>query len=124
MDEETKSILNICDYIFVPMELGKFSVEGLTNVQKEISQSTAKFGGAFICKYNKKTQGIKDMLEWAKESYQKQLLNTIIPSSFAIQNSLNYDLTASEYMNNTSTMKYADLAEEVLEIIQKEKNNG
>jgi chromosome partitioning protein len=115
MDEETREILNQCDYIFVPMELSKFSVTGLKNVQQEVANSKAKFGGAFICKYDRRSAGVNEMLRYAQENIGEYLMHTIIPSSFAIGNSINYDLTATEYMNNSSTIKLADLAEEILE---------
>jgi cellulose biosynthesis protein BcsQ len=87
----------------------------LTNVQKEIANSTAKFGGAFICKYDRRSAGVNEMLHFSQENIGESLMNTIIPASFAIGNSINYDLTATEYMNNSATLKLADLAEEILE---------
>jgi chromosome partitioning protein len=115
LNENVKNTLSVCDYVFAPLELGKFAVEGLKNVQEEIIKSNAKFGGVFICKYDRRSAGVNEMLNFAAEQFGENLLHTVIPESFAIKNSVNYDLTASEYMNNSSTLKYSDLAEEILE---------
>jgi chromosome partitioning protein len=114
-DEQTREILDQCDYIFVPMKLDKFSVTGLRNVKKEIANSNAKFRGAFICNYQRRSTAVNEMLRFVQENMGENLLSTIIPASLAIGNSFNYDLTATEYANNSATIKLADLAEEILE---------
>jgi len=117
LDENVRTVLNQCDYAFVPMELNKFSITGLSKMREEIVNSNAKFGGAFICKYDRRSAGINEMLRFAVDTIGQHLMNTVIPASFAIANSVNYDLTALEYMNNSNTVKYCDLTEEILERI-------
>jgi len=121
LDEKVKTVLNDCDYAFVPLVLSKFAISGFSRMKEEIVSSNAKFGGAFICMYDSRSAGVNEMMNFATATIGEHLLHTVIPQSFAIANSINYDLTAVEYMNNSNTVKFYDLTEEILERIAGEQ---
>jgi chromosome partitioning protein len=54
LDERTTRIMSSCDYVFVPLKLGKFAVQGLPKVTEAIAPTNAKIGGIFVCMYDKK----------------------------------------------------------------------
>jgi chromosome partitioning protein len=116
MNDEVKSIISCCDVIFVPLELGKYSIEGLKEVTDFIKQTGVKFGGAFITKFDKHSVYDVQFETMLKQQLGNDLLNTVVPFSKTIRNSANFDLTAFEYMKwNTTVVTLGDLFEEMLE---------
>lgn len=54
MNVVTEHIVGACDYVFVPVELGTFAIQGIPKVTNVIAKCKAQFGGAFINKFDKK----------------------------------------------------------------------
>ncbi|MCL1832310.1 MAG: ParA family protein, partial [Oscillospiraceae bacterium] len=53
LDERTRQIVSSCDYVFVPIELGKFAIQGVAKVTQTIATTGTKFGGCFVNKFDK-----------------------------------------------------------------------
>ena len=52
LNDLTLSMLSYCDYVFVPIELGTFAIQGITVVVDTLSRISAKFGGCFVVKFD------------------------------------------------------------------------
>lgn len=110
----TKTMLNISDVVFVPIELGSFAIQGVPMVTETVSQCECRFGGCFVTKYDRDCSADAAMLDMLRQSLGNKLLNTVIPQSKVIKNSISYKLTAYEYMSWTeAAMSYAALADEI-----------
>lgn len=102
--------------VFIPIELGIFSIQGVPTVTGIVKKCGAKFGGCIINKYDKKNSADAQLLELLNETLGNKTLKSKIPYSKVIKNSLSGGLTAGEYMGWTSAAKsYADLAAEIRE---------
>lgn len=116
MNALIRSVLCVCNFVFVPIELGTFSIQGLPTVTDVISQCGTKFGGCFVTKFDKENPSdvaLKDMLEGL---LGKQAMKSYIPFSRVIKNSTSYKTTAYEYMGWTHAAEcYQKLAEEIEE---------
>jgi chromosome partitioning protein len=122
LNDEVKSIISHCDFAFIPLELGKYSIDGVTTAVNFIHSTAAKLGGVFITKYFKENKTHSQLLEILRESLGSDLLTAIMPFSMTIQNSPNHDLTAFEYMKwNSTVVALGDLFSEILE---RSKING
>lgn len=88
MNDFTSSMLSICDYVFVPIELGMFAVQGIPVVIDTVNQTKAKFGGCFVVKYDNDNPSDASLLEILKEKIGAKVLNAIIPFSRVIKNSI------------------------------------
>lgn len=118
LNEYTKNILRITDYVFVPIELGTFSIQGLSGVTDVIAETEAIFGGCFVSKYDKKNNSDKHLLDLMKQNLGDKVLDAQIPLSNVIKNSVTYRMTAFEYMKwSPSVAAFGALVEEILERI-------
>ena len=109
-------LIGACDVVFIPIELGIFSIQGVPTVTGIVKKCGAKFGGCIINKYDKKNSADAQLLELLNETLGNKTLKSKIPYSKVIKNSLSGGLTAGEYMGWTSAAKsYADLAAEIRE---------
>ena len=109
-------LIGACDVVFIPIELGIFSIQGVPTVTGIVKKCGAKFGGCIINKYDKKNSSDAQLLELLNETLGNKTLKSKIPYSKVIKNSLSGGLTAGEYMGWTSAAKsYADLAAEIRE---------
>lgn len=118
MNVVTRQIISACDYVFVPIELGKFSIQGVANVTSVIAKCNAQFGGVFVNKFDKKNKTDIALLELLSEQLGNKALNTLIPYSNVIKNSISYSATAREYMGWTNAGNaFKFLAEEIIERI-------
>ena len=61
MNDFTENVLTICDYVYVPIELGTFAVQGLARVTQKIANAGTKYA-CFASKYDKVTKLIKSCL--------------------------------------------------------------
>lgn len=117
----TERLIGACDVVFIPIELGIFSIQGVPTVTGIVKKCGAKFGGCIfggciINKYDKKNSADAQLLELLNETLGNKTLKSKIPYSKVIKNSLSGGLTAGEYMGWTSAAKsYADLAAEIRE---------
>lgn len=118
MNVITEHIVGACDYVFVPIELGKFSIQGVANVTSVIAKCKAQFGGVYVNKFDKKNKTDIALLGLLSEQLGNKALNTLVPYSNVIKNSISYTETAREYMGWTSAGKaFKYLAEEIIERI-------
>lgn len=112
----TERLIGACDVVFIPIELGIFSIQGVPPVTGIVKKCGAKFGGCIINKYDKKNSADAQLLELLNETLGNKTLKSKIPYSKVIKNSLSGGLTAGEYMGWTSAAKcYADLAAKIRE---------
>ncbi|GHU76427.1 sporulation initiation inhibitor Soj [Clostridia bacterium] len=115
-NKEVREILSICDFVFVPIEVSAFSMQGIAKVTDLIAEANTKFGGCYMSRFNKKNAANLKLLDLLKDSFGDKLLTAIVPQSNAIENSINYKITAFEHMKWTSAViSLGDLAAEILE---------
>ena len=118
MNVVTAHIVGACDFVFVPVELGTFAIQGIPKVTDVISKCKARFGGAFINKFDKKNSADIALLQMFSELMGDKALTTTIPYSKVIKNSISYKNTAREYMGWTNAGKaFGQLADEIRERI-------
>lgn len=118
MNVVTEHIVGACDYVFVPVELGTFAIQGIPKVTNVISKCKAQFGGAFINKFDKKNSADITLLQMFSDLMGDKALKTAIPYSKVIKNSISYKTTAREYMGWTNAGKaFGLLSEEIGERI-------
>ena len=112
----TERLIGACDTVFIPIELGSFAIQGIPTVTGIVQKCGAKFGGCIINKFDKKNSADGQLLDLLNETLGNITLNSKIPFSRVIKNSLSGGLTAGEYMGWTSAAKsYKDLAAEIKE---------
>ncbi len=117
LNKITENILGACDYVFVPIELGKFAIQGIPTVTNLISDSGAKFGGCFVNKFDRDNPSDVQLMELLKSSLGTKALKSFIPFSRVIKNSVSYNMTAFEYMEWTYAAEcFANLTQEIVEI--------
>ncbi|MCM1062639.1 MAG: ParA family protein [Eubacterium sp.] len=114
LNELTYSMLGFCDYVFVPIELGTFAIQGITVVVDTLSKITAKFGGCFVVKFDNENPSDYSLLDVLKNALGAKVLTSIIPFSRVIKNSISYRMTAAEYMDYMpAAEKYSELAKKI-----------
>lgn len=117
MNTLTADILSVCDYVFIPIELGTFAVQGITKVTEKIANAGTKFGGCFASKYDSKNSADVELLDMLRKNLGDKVLRTTVPFSRAIKNSISYRRTVGEYMPWINpTRCYDKLADEVTAI--------
>lgn len=113
----TKTMLSVCDVVFVPIELSAFAIQGVPNVTEVITNCGCRFGGCFVTKFDRECPADYQMLDMLRSNLGTKLLDTIIPSSKVIKNSLSYRITAAEYMEWTGAAEqYRQLTSEIISI--------
>ena len=118
MNDFTENVLTICDYVYVPIELGTFAVQGLARVTQKIANAGTKYA-CFASKYDKGNKADQELLEIMKKNLGDKVLNTVIPFSRAIKNSISYRITASEYMSWINPARcYERLANEIIHSVE------
>ena len=111
----TESLISITDGVIVPVELGSFAIQGIAKVTETINRVGAAFIGCFISKYDKKNKADEELKQLLEKNLGNKVFNTVIPYSHIIRNSINYKMTAYEYMRWLGPAKrYVDLTEEVI----------
>ena len=111
----TEALLSLTDGVVVPVELGTFSIQGISKVTDTINQVGAKFVGCFISKYDKANKMDESLKELLIETLGNKVFDTVIPYSNIIRNSINYRVTAYEYQHwQIPTKKYIELTEEII----------
>ncbi len=117
LNKITERIISACDYVFVPIELGSFAIQGISTVTGIIADCGAKFGGCFVNKFDRDNPSDIQLMEMLKSSLGTKALNSFLPFSRVIKNSVSYKLTAPEYMGWTFAAEcVANLAKEIAEI--------
>lgn len=114
----TECLVGACDFVFVPIELGTFAIQGIPTITGLINKSgkQSAFGGCFVTKFDKKNSADAALLEVLKETIGNKVIDVTIPFSRVIKNSISGKLTASEYMPWTTPAKsYGELTKAILE---------
>ena len=119
LNKITENIISVCDYVFVPIELGTFAIQGIPTVTNIIADCGAKFGGCFVNKFDRENPSDIQLMEMLKSSLGTKALNSFIPFSRVVKNSVSYKLTAPEYMGWTFAAEcIANLVKEIAEICE------
>lgn len=114
----TERILSATDYVFVPIELGTFAIQGIPTVTDIISRCGTKFGGCFANKFDKDNPADVALMEMLKSSLGCKAMNSFIPFSRVVKNSISFRLTAPEYMGWTYAAECcSQLTAEIIERI-------
>ncbi len=114
----TQAVISVCDSVFVPIELATFAIQGVTNVTDMIVKTGTNFGGCFVTKFDKKNSADRELLEILRSNLGAKAMESVIPLSRIIKNSINFKLTAAEYMGWTEAGKsYEKLTSEILETV-------
>lgn len=117
LNKITERIISACDFVFVPIELSSFAIQGISTVTNIIANCGAKFGGCFVNKYDRENPSDIQLMEMLKSSLGTKALNGFLPFSRVIKNSVSYNVTAPEYMGWTFAAEcVASLAKEIAEI--------
>ena len=110
----TEQLIGITDGVIVPVELGSFAIQGIAKVTETINHVGAAFIGCFISKYNK-NKADDELKLLLNNNLGNKVFSTVIPYSNIIRNSINYKMTAYEYMHCLSpAKKYVELTEEII----------
>lgn len=111
----TEALIGIADGVIVPIELGSFAIQGIAKVTDTINKVGASFIGCFISKYDKKNKADEELKKLISENLGNKLFDTMIPYSNIIRNSVNYKMTAYEYMHWLGpARRYVELTEEII----------
>lgn len=111
----SENIISIADGVIVPVELGTFSIQGISKVTDSINKVGAGFIGCFISKFDKKNKADFELKKLMEQNLGNKVFNTVIPYSNIIRNSIIYRVTAYEYMHwLTPARKYVELTEEII----------
>ena len=111
----TEHLISIADGVIVPVELGSFAIQGIAKVTETINRVGAAFIGCFISKYDKKNKADEELKKLLENNLGNKVFSTVIPYSNIIRNSINYKMTAYEYMHWLSPAKrYVELTEEII----------
>jgi cellulose biosynthesis protein BcsQ len=119
LDERAVRIAESCDYVFIPIRLGQFSLQGMANTIETLAPTNAKIGGYFVCMYDKKNSSHIELDKMFRENMGGALvMKTRIPQSKSIENSVNFRRTAFEYMRTVPVREYLTLAKEIVRICE------
>ncbi len=111
----TEQLISSTDGVIVPIELGSFAIQGIAKVTDTINKVGASFIGCFISKYDKKNKADEELKKLLSENLGNKLFDTMIPYSNIIRNSINYKMTAYEYMHWLGpARRYVELTEEII----------
>lgn len=117
LNKITENIISACDYVFVPIELSAFAIQGIPTVTNAIANCGAKFGGCFVNKFDRENPADITLMETLKELLGTKALENFIPFSRVIKNSINFKRTAQEYMEwEYATKCVTNLTKEIVEI--------
>lgn len=117
LNKITERVISSCDYVFVPIELSSFAIQGISTVTDIIAGCGARFGGCFVNKFDRENPSDIQIMEMLKASLGTKALNSFLPFSRVIKNSVSYKVTAPEYMGWTFAAEcVANLAKEIAEI--------
>lgn len=117
LNKITEAVISVSDYVFVPIELSTFAIQGIPTVTSIIADCGAKFGGCFVNKFDRENPADIALMEMLKSTLGTKALNSFIPFSRVVKNSISYKTTAAEYMGWTYAAECcAALAKEISEI--------
>lgn len=115
LNKITENVISVCDYVFVPIELSTFAIQGIPIITNILAECGAKFGGCFVNKFDRENPSDIQLMEMLKSSLGTKALNGFLPFSRVIKNSVSFRVTAPEYMGWTFAAEcVADLAKEIV----------
>ncbi len=110
-----ENFLRMADGVVVPIELGTFSIQGIAKVTDTIAKVGSSFTGCFVAKYDKDNRSDEELKRLLTDTLGTKVFSSIIPYSKIIRNSINYRMTAHEYMHWLAPVKrYVALTEEII----------
>lgn len=116
LNKITENVIGVCNYVFVPIELSSFAIQGIPTVTNAIASCGAKFGGCFVNKFDRENPADITLMETLKELLGTKVIEHYIPFSRVVKNSISYKLTATEYMEWTFAAEcFAELTREIVE---------
>lgn len=111
----TEQLISSTDGVIVPIELGSFAIQGIAKVTDTINKVGASFIGCFISKYDKKNKADEELKKLLSDNLGSKMFDSMIPYSNIIRNSVNYKMTAYEYMHWLGpARRYVELTEEIV----------
>lgn len=126
LSEDVKKIIKHMDYIYVPTMLGQFEIQGLKNVTDEINRQGTKLGGIFVTMYQAKNDG--ELIVETREILQNRLMETVIPYSTTVRESLKSGLPIEAYFTERNVPNigtswkivnaYESLADEIVREVE------
>lgn len=117
LNKITESVIGACDWVFVPIELGTFAIQGIPTVTNLIADCGARFGGCFVNKFDRENPSDVGLMEILKSTLGTKALGGSLPFSRVIKNSVSFKMTAPEYMGWTYAAEcIANLTKEIVEI--------
>ena len=117
LNKITESVIGACDWVFVPIELGTFAIQGIPTVTNLIADCGARFGGCFVNKFDRENPSDVGLMEILKSTLGTTALGGSLPFSRVIKNSVSFKMTAPEYMGWTYAAEcIANLTKEIVEI--------
>jgi len=125
--------LYMSDFVIVPNDTGsKFSMEGLLNAVSFIDEirntgnPDLKFLRILITKVDKRTNASNTIIEHIKNTFTKeQVFKTIVPVNASFQQAELMDQTLIRFKSNAPGAKaYIDIADELLDILKRNKLNN
>lgn len=126
-----KSIFEVADYVLSPIEPAIFSVKSLLAIITQVEQSRAadsklKLLGVFYNKVDmRKKKAFAETMGLVDGVADGQVLNTYIKSDANVENSQKEHLPLGFYnKNSTASKQTVELAEEILQRIQKDMEEG
>lgn len=121
--QEVKTVLQICDAVYVPTMLGEFEISGLKRVTDTIHSVGTKLGGIFITMYQ--AQNDAELMKDVRTVLQNRLMQTVIPYSKTVRESQKSGLPIEAYFEARKVPKvqssykivnaYHALANEIME---------
>ena len=125
LNQTATHFLKQCDYVFVPIELGTFSIQGIAKVTEHIASTGTRFGGGFINKFDRDNPSDHKLEEELRKNLGAKILATRIPSSRVIKNSISYRQTAFEYSPKSKAARtYTELSREIVNICKGGNDNA
>jgi cellulose biosynthesis protein BcsQ len=101
LNDWTAKIISTCDYIFIPIELGMFSFQGIAQVTETVAATGVKWF-AFVNKFERENPADYKLDEMLRANLSDKVLAARLPYSRVIKNSISYNKTAFEYMEWTT----------------------
>ena len=126
-----KSIFEVADYVLSPIEPAIFAVKSLLAIitqieQARVADSKLKLLGIFYNKVDmRKKKAFAESMELVDGVAEGQVLNAYIKSDANVENSQKEHLPLGYYnKNSTASRQTAELADEILQRIRKDMEEG
>lgn len=75
LNKITEAVISVSDYVFVPIELSTFAIQGIPTVTSIIADCGAKFGGCFVNKFDRENPADIALMEMLKSTLLRAMEN-------------------------------------------------